>query len=206
MIDRRGRNWAEARLCGPSLFIPVGPMLGVLELDPSRQTLLCSATDRKDFYHQIAASRSKAASNALGPALPRSSVESTSAFASMLSDARSRACVTREQRGDCHHYLVCFKAIAQGDHLGVEIASSAHGQLLEDGGLLDGGSRICSNTPFKGDREAQGLVIDDYFSVCSQGPWPSYLCQAAGSCQADLRSRRSCQLRCCTARCEDSSC
>ena len=23
-----------------------------------------------------------------------------------------------------------------------------------------------SNTPFKGDREAQGFVIDDYFSVC----------------------------------------
>ena len=58
VIDRRGRNWAEARLCRPSLSsVPVGPMLGMLELDPSRQTLLCSATDRKDFYHQLAVSR-----------------------------------------------------------------------------------------------------------------------------------------------------
>ena len=183
VIDRRGRNWAEARLCGPSLFIPVGPMLGMLEVSPSRQTLLCAATDRKDFYHQIAVSRSKATSNALGPALPRAFVESTSAFASLLADAKGCACMSREQRGDClkdmpleptrgpllfdkDHYLVCFKAIAQGDHLGVEIATCAHGQLLEEGGLLGEASRICSNMPFKGCREAQGLVIDDYFSVC----------------------------------------
>ena len=84
VIDRRGRNWAEARLCGPSLFIPVGPMLGMLEVDPLRQTVLCSATDRKDFYHQLAASRSKAASNALGPALPLSMVDATSAFANLV--------------------------------------------------------------------------------------------------------------------------
>ena len=183
VIDRRGRNWAEARLCGPSLFIPVGPMLGMLELDPSRQTLLCSTTDRKDFYHQIAASCSKAASNALGPALPRSVVESTSAFAAMMAEAEGRACLSREQRGDFlkdssvdplrspllfekDHYLVCFKAIAQGDHLGVEVATCAHGQLLEDGGLLGGDTRLCSKAPFKGFKEAQGLVIDDYFSVC----------------------------------------
>ena len=67
---------------------------------------------------------------------------------------------------DKDHYLVCFKAIAQGDHLGVEIATCAHGRLLEEGGLLGETSRICSNMPFKGCREAQGLVIDDYFSVC----------------------------------------
>ena len=183
VIDRRGRNWAESRLCGPSLFIPVGPMLGMLEVDPHRQSLLCSATDRKDFYRQIAASRSKAASNALGPALPRNLVEATSAFSDISLQARIFAGMSREQRGDFlqesppdlprssllfdkDHYLVCFKAIAQGDHLGVEIASCAHGQLLEDGGLLHGSSRLCSNMPFRGVREAQGLVIDDYFSVC----------------------------------------
>ena len=179
VIDRRGRNWAEARLCGPSLFIPVGPMLGMLEVEPFRQTLLCAATDRKDFYHQLAVSQSKAASNALGPALPRFLVESTAAFAAASVSQGRRASLTREQRGDClkeappdpirgsllfdkDHYLVCFKAVAQGDHLGVEVATCAHGNLLEEGGLLGPGS----NKPFKGDREAQGLVIDDYFSVC----------------------------------------
>ena len=155
----------------------------MLEINPRRQTLLCSATDRKDFYRQLAASRSKTASNALGPALPRPFVEGTAAFANLLAEADRRSCLSREQRGDClqdaplvadhgallfekDHYLVCFKAIAQGDHLGVEIASCAHGSLLEEGGLLDGSSRLCSNMPFKGVREAQGLVIDDYFSVC----------------------------------------
>ena len=46
------------------------------------------------------------------------------------------------------HYLVCFGAIAQGD------------------GLLAGANRLCSNLPFKGITCAQGLVIDDFFSVC----------------------------------------
>ena len=100
-IDRRGRNWAEARLCGSSLFIPVGPMLGMLEVEPFRQTLLCTATDRKDFYHQLAVSQSKAASNALGPALPRTLFESTAAFAAASLSQGRRAGLTREQRGDC---------------------------------------------------------------------------------------------------------
>ena len=59
IIDRRGQNWAEARLPGPSLFIPVGPMLGMLEVDPDRQSAYCAATDRKDFYHQLRAPDSK---------------------------------------------------------------------------------------------------------------------------------------------------
>ena len=62
--------------------------------------------------------------------------------------------------------LVCFKSIAQGDQLGVEIACCAHTGLLEDAGLLGESSRLCSNRPFKGVTEAQGLVIDDFFSVC----------------------------------------
>ena len=64
------------------------------------------------------------------------------------------------------HYLVCFGAIAQGDHLGVEIGAAAHSALLEGDGLLAGANRLCSNLPFKGITCAQGLVIDDFFSVC----------------------------------------
>eukprot|EP00439_Symbiodinium_sp_Y106_P032283 s4370_g3.t2 len=44
---RRGQNFAESRLSGPSLFIPVGPTLGMLEADPARQCLrhLCVAEE-----------------------------------------------------------------------------------------------------------------------------------------------------------------
>ena len=62
-------------------------------------------------------------------------------------------------------YLVCFGAVAQGDHLGVEIGSAAHSSILEAGGLLDPSCRISSNRPFKGASCAQGLVIDDFFSI-----------------------------------------
>ena len=49
IMDRRGQNLAECRLSGPSLYIPVGPMLGMLEVNPKTQSVLCAATDRKDF-------------------------------------------------------------------------------------------------------------------------------------------------------------
>ena len=50
--------------------------------------------------------------------------------------------------------------------MGVEIGTAAHSNLLRSYGLLDDSVRLCSNRPFKGLREAQGLVIDDFFSVC----------------------------------------
>ena len=66
---------------------------------------------------------------------------------------------------DADHYLVCFGAVAQGDHLGVELGSAAHSSLLESAGLLGHGDRLCSNRPSKGTVSAQGLVIDVFFSV-----------------------------------------
>ena len=179
IIDRRGQNHAESRLAGPSLYIPVGPMLGMIEADPSCERVLCSATDRKDFYHQFATGRAKSSLNALGPALPSSWLCHTAAFARLqagrLSSRESRLdCFSSQPADDSRNpllfeegsLLVCFRAIGQGDHLGVEFGSAAHGALLESVGLLDDAERLCSNKPFKGGRCAQGLVIDDYFSVC----------------------------------------
>ena len=80
IIDRRGQNWAEARLAGPSLFIPVGPMIGMLEVNPRHQSLFCAAADRKDFYHQFKAPEGKSVTNALGPALPAHLVSNLQAF------------------------------------------------------------------------------------------------------------------------------
>ncbi|CAE7635021.1 unnamed protein product, partial [Symbiodinium necroappetens] len=176
IIDRRGQNWAESRLPGPSLFIPVGPMLGMLEVDPARQTVYCAASDRKDFYHQIAAPPAKALSNVLGPALPRESVCNLAAFGHVLPSLSGLGCaggprhrLAPPKRGSLlfepNHYLVCFGAIAQGDHLGVEVGSASHEGLLLSGGLLSEDVRLCSNRPFKGIARAQGLVIDDFFSI-----------------------------------------
>ena len=129
IIDRRGQNFAESRLSGPSLFIPVGPMLGMLEANPSTQTVCCSAADRKDFYHQLKVPPSRAVFNALGPALPRELVCRTSAFGDLLRRAplaSPGSCYTQRRHAkdlrptsvlfDPDHYLVCFGSVAQGDH------------------------------------------------------------------------------------------
>ncbi|CAE7469278.1 unnamed protein product [Symbiodinium natans] len=171
IIDRRGRNYAECRLAGPSMFIPVGPMLGMLEVDPGRQSVYCAAADRRDFYHQLKAPDRKSVTNVLGPALPRRAVEHLQAFGRLLPCGLSATNPSALQSPrsllfEPDHYLVCFAAVAQGDHLGVEVGTAAHSALLESGGLLADERRLCSNRPFKGTTCAEGLVIDDYFSVC----------------------------------------
>ena len=148
----------------------------MLEVCPKRQTVLCAAADRKDFYHQIHAPLPKALCNALGPALPLASIKHTKAFAAYKArrhrvyDEDSWSSGPASEKTSLlfepDHYLVCFGAIAQGDHLGVEIGTAAHSALLEGDGLLAGANRLCSNLPFKGITCAQGLVIDDFFSVC----------------------------------------
>lgn len=54
--DRRGRNQTEAYLPGPSRYLPCGYHLGVLEVNPKKETVCTCISDRPDFYHQIAVS------------------------------------------------------------------------------------------------------------------------------------------------------
>ena len=63
--DRRGQNFCEGRLSGPSRSLPV--MTTLLQLCPVRfeEVLVGSVTDRKDFYHQFAISDEKASLNAI---------------------------------------------------------------------------------------------------------------------------------------------
>ena len=186
IIDRRGRNWCKGRVCGPSAIIPVGPLLCQLEARPSRETVRISITDRRDFYHQFWVPDRRAETNMLGPALPRSMLFGTAALERFEAQRPlSWGKRLREVRSDFLHeepakdrlepllfnsdlLVPCFKAIAQGDHIGVELASDAHASLLASHGLLGEGDRLCSNRPFKGSTEAQGLIIDDFFvaSVC----------------------------------------
>ena len=59
----------------------------------------------------------------------------------------------------------CFNSVIQGDHLGVEIATQSHKNMLKSRGLLCGEEELTSTFPFAGRQVVQGLIIDDFFSV-----------------------------------------
>ena len=61
--------------------------------------------------------------------------------------------------------FACFNSIIQGDHLGVEIATQSHRNMLRGRGLLCEKEELTSNLPFGGRSCLQGLIIDDFFSV-----------------------------------------
>ena len=60
---------------------------------------------------------------------------------------------------------VASTSIFQGDHAGVEFATSAHEGLLHSFGCLSPRSRMISSKPLCDSSHAQGLVIDDYYAV-----------------------------------------
>ena len=47
----------------------------------------------------------------------------------------------------------------------MELATAAHTQLLRQKGLLSDESNMLANRPLRSEHLAEGLVIDDYFSV-----------------------------------------
>ena len=176
--DRRGRNYVEDKTYGPSAELPNGPSIADLVVDRSTQEIRICVTDRKDFYHQIWATRRRAISNSLGPGVPISLLEGTTALEMFLEQSRRRrgAKEKRLLEGDFLHekqfevlsegQVHCsFKAVLQGDHAGVEIACSAHGQLLRNAGLLVAEETLEGHRPLVAKHCAQGLCIDDYFCV-----------------------------------------
>ncbi|CAE7233811.1 unnamed protein product [Symbiodinium sp. CCMP2456] len=175
--DRRGPNGQEGRLIGVSHELPQGSLLCLYSVKPG--FALCGAsTDRSDYYHQVAVSKSRATSNAVGPPLPLSALSTTSAYVRFLQTgvAELRAhenCVL----GRCGKKafslgvgdpLVCgaFSSLFQGDHGGVEYATAAHEGLLLEADLLSPEQRLTAGRPPPLDDCAQALVIDDFFAVC----------------------------------------
>ena len=65
--DRRGQNSREARLPGPSKWLPTGPLLTKIHVPRWSSCLVGSVTDRKDFYHQAKVSEPRSMTNAIGP-------------------------------------------------------------------------------------------------------------------------------------------
>ena len=178
--DRRGQNSLECRVGGPSRDLPSGSDMTDVYLNPRTHKLCLTVTDRKDFYHQLQATKSRARSNTVGPGVPKELLEDCEAFSLYCLDvARKRR--RREFTGDFleDHWhddcnligpppgalWVAFGSIFQGDHAGVEICTEAHASLLESYGLLSSEHRLVASRPLASSDLLDGLVIDDYFSL-----------------------------------------
>ena len=176
--DRRGQDDRECKVQGPSRDLPSGADFCELIVDPKFEVVRISITDRRDFYHRLKCTRAKALANTVGPAVPEDLVKDTRAYAAFLiSDSKKR--YDRLRHGDKLRMteddgwiipspgtcFASFKAVLQGDHAGVEIATEAHTSLLQEGGLLQPCSQMRASHPLQSGTLAEGLVIDDYFSV-----------------------------------------
>ena len=177
--DRRGRNSIEARVVGPSRWLPAGPDLQDLVIDPFTQTLSICATDRRDFYHQLWVTRARALCNTVGPGLPTEWLQDTQVWPQLLELMRRRrydrlrdgdllggeGLDNRRRRQSFEKCWIAFGSVFQGDHAGVDLATEGHTQLLKDAGLLEEDTRLQSQSPLRSSQVAQGLCIDDYFCV-----------------------------------------
>ncbi|CAE7246280.1 unnamed protein product, partial [Symbiodinium necroappetens] len=144
--DRRGQNASEAHLCGPSRFLPSGPLLCRVHV-PAGCSLVGSVTDRRDFYTQAMISEERSWTNAVGPALPLRSLLDTVAGQALLASGwsaglRARASCLPPSRASLlvgSETIVhpTFRSLLQGDAGGVEYATGGH----------------------------QGLIIDDFFCL-----------------------------------------
>lgn len=176
--DRRGMNFCEGRISGPSKTLPTATSL--LQLCPKRfrEMLSCGVTDRRDFYHQFRVSNEKACGNALFPPFSAEELCEFSAFQTMREREAAHGRISdRHVVGDrfglaprsilveSERYVACFGALYQGDHLGVEFATDAHANLMKSCGLLDEDRRLQGSTPILYDDICSGLIIDDMFFI-----------------------------------------
>ncbi len=182
--DRRGRNQLEVSIPGPSRHLPTGPSLAVLEVDPRASFVVASISDRKDFYHQLRVSESRAHSNLMWPPIPFGRLSDTAAASDLVFRVVNNKKKGREDRGDflktggvvttkmpkpSDLVHVAFNSIVQGDHLGVELATESHRGFLSSLGLLSPRTELVSNSPWRGSSILEGLVIDDYFVLSLEG-------------------------------------
>ena len=177
--DRRGRNSIERKVLGPSSMLPTGSLLTDLVVCPRSQALRISISDRRDFYHQIGCSASRAKTNTIG-SLPVTDLQDLKGYEVFL-EVPSLQKYNRIRDGDrlgkkgfpstgsvakgSPSLQIAFNAILQGDHGGVEFATEAHTQLLKRRGVLQEDETIRSDRACRSQRCMQGLVIDDYFAI-----------------------------------------
>ena len=174
--DRRSRNAQECVLEGPSKRLPSATDLADLFCPKgSRFHIYCS--DRKDFYHQLWASDSRMLSNTVGPSVDLSRLSKLSAYGLFMQQSSLRR-YRRSRDGDLlggespnvltspsQRASIAFRSVLQGDHGGVEYATSAHESLLMRFGCLQPQSRLIASQPLFTSGFCDGLVIDDFFAV-----------------------------------------
>eukprot|EP00435_Cladocopium_sp_Y103_P060235 s675_g22.t1 len=191
--DRRERNAWEARIPSPSAHLPLGTMIGRLAIPAGMGVKIC-ITDRSDYYHQLAVSEERSRANVVWPPMQLRRFLELRAYGDYVERSKKRQIVDRTVHGDClnGHRLSSlsldldtmvygsFKAILQGDHLGVEFGISAHVGFLKRHGLLAEGGRLVSNELIKPSNVYEGLVIDDYFCLAPV-PQDEFSCQGQPS-------------------------
>ena len=77
--DRRGQNFQEGRISGPSRSLPVMTTFLQISVEPYNQLLRGSITDRKDFYHQFATTDERTSLNVIYPPFSLKDFEGTAA-------------------------------------------------------------------------------------------------------------------------------
>ena len=184
--DRRGPNSLEGGVLGVSKDLPSGASLTQLHC-PRGRVLVGASTDRSDFYHQIAVTRSRAATNCIGPSLRLSqfSCPAPLDLPPALEEASSRASAPRDQRGDdLARSSACFRgpdpvvhgafgSLCQGDRCGVEYATQGHENLLRNNGLLGDSTRVVAARPAAPGPLHDALIIDDYFAISADELGPA---------------------------------
>ncbi|CAE7515547.1 unnamed protein product, partial [Symbiodinium necroappetens] len=172
--DRRGQNASEAHLCGPSRFLPSGPLLCRIHV-PAGHCLVGSVTDRQDFYTQARISEERLWTNAVGPSLVLGSLLDTTAGQALLAAGWSAGLRARASRlsspppsllvGPRAVVHPTFQSLLQGDAGGVEYATGGHQGLLQNWGCLSSARRLRSRHPVAAVGPWQGLIIDDFFCL-----------------------------------------
>ena len=177
--DRRIPNSREREVEGPSAWLPPGFLLTSLQTMKWKESLRCSMTDRRDFYHQAMVSSSRARSNMVPFSFPADEFSGSAALRIWKEELEKASSLDRLQVGDGFGKLTpelwdggrlfpCFAALFQGDHLGVEFALEAHQGLLTEWGLLSASTRLQNKKTLPFGRVWESLIIDDYFCISTQ--------------------------------------
>ena len=197
--DRRLPNPHERGIDGPSGLLPQGYLLANLRIEPFRQQVLASVTDRRDFYHQAMVTSPRSRSNMLPFKFKEDELIGLTALglAQEAEASSKKGRRPRDETGDGfgkqHRvedrdgWYGAFGSLFQGDHLGVEFALSAHECLLQRGGLLVPDQRLQGKMPFPMTDTIEGLIIDDYFVISKQGLAKDRLSSAAATALARAR-------------------
>ena len=177
--DRRERNSWEGRIPGPSAALPIGSLIGRLCIPPGHGVRLC-VTDRSDYYHQVSVSYERSRTNIVWPPMPLQNFVKFEAYKRYVQRAnQSKKAIDRTVHGDMLNghrpdsmpldlraeVYGSFRAILQGDHLGVEFGISAHVALLQESGLFPDHGRLVTNRLVRPSATYQGLCIDDFFAI-----------------------------------------